>query len=125
MAKETLTMAGAVAKLREQEDVESLLVLLGRTVAQDNLRKVALAWPKVRVSYLDERARFTDGPNLWQDLWNNTTVDVPSLVATTGIQKCLHFVNILKGYHLIYPDGTLSTNTQKALRQLAKAELGL
>jgi len=115
----------AIDKFRQSEEVESVLVLLGKDVPQVNLRKVALAWPKVPVKRLPVQG-VVDGPGMWDKLWESVEIDMERIGSISDTRKeASRYVGILKGYRLIYPDGTLAGVAQKALRGLAKAELGL
>lgn len=120
-----MTHEKAIDKFRQAEDVESVLVLLGKETLQVNMRKVALAWPKVPVKRRNAKD-LSDGPDLWDHLWEPVEIDMDKLgVISNTRTDCGRYVTMLKGYRLIYPDGTLATVAQKALRALAKAELGL
>jgi hypothetical protein len=120
-----MTHEEAIQQYRQGEDVESVLVLLGKESLQVNLRKVALAWPKVPVKRREAKD-LSDGPDLWDRLWESVEIDIETLGSISNTRTdCYRYVTMLKGYRLIYPDGTLSTVAQKALRALAKAELGL
>jgi hypothetical protein len=120
-----MTHQEAVEKFRQAEDVESVLVLLGKDTLAVSLRKVALAWPKVPVK-LRKVAGLADGPELWDALWQGVEINLDELGAVSNTRTaCSRYVAMLRGYRLIYPDGTLATVAQKALRALAKAELGL
>jgi hypothetical protein len=115
----------AIDWFRKSEDVESVLVLLGKESSQVNLRKVALAFAKVPVKRHEEKD-LDEGPELWEQLWDAVQVDLDQLGRISGTRsECARYVEMLKGYRLIYPDGTLSTVAQKALKALTKAELGL
>jgi hypothetical protein len=82
-----------------------------------------LAWPQV-THELPSGGTFTDNPKLWTELWQGVQVNLEDLERTCGF-PCYLQVERLRGYRLIYPDGTLGLAAQKALRALAKTELGL
>ena len=121
-----MTFQEAIERFRQSDEVESVLVLLGKEAPQVNLRKVALAWGKVPVKRVQVED-LVDGPDLWERLWGQVEIDMERLGSVSDITRkdCFRYVAILKGYRLIFPDGTLAGVAQKALRALAKAELGL
>ena len=109
-----MTREDAIDKFRKAEDVESVLVLLGKDPIQINLRKVALAWPKVPLKRRTAKD-VADGPNLWDNLWADIQIDMEQLASVSNTRTdCGRYVTMLKGYRLIYPDGTLATVAQKA-----------
>ena len=120
-----MTREEAIETFRKEENPETALVLTGRDVATVSLRKVLLAWDKVPVTMGKAKATFKAGDGLWEELWEGVGIDLSKLSAVTGLRKAGYFVNMLKGYRLIYPDGTIATIGQKVLRIMAKAELGL
>lgn len=111
----------AIEEYRKNEDVESLLVLTGKGPAQDKLRRVALAYAKTPVQG-DMGAEVGEG---WEAAWEGVEIDVDRIGEISGAGNCRRQIESLRGYRLIYPDGTLAGVAQKALRALAKGELGL
>lgn len=122
-----MDLAEAILKLKESEGVESSLILTGKDPLSANLRKTAIAWTKVPLTVKRKQTyRESDEDSLWEDVWKDVEIDLTTLGIVTGFRTRVElYVNMLKGYRLIYPDGSLSAVALKTLRQLAKFELGL
>lgn len=118
-----MRLSEAIEQFRKLEDIESVLILTGKDDHSVNLRRVALAWSKIPL-LATAQDDFKDTPDLWETLWGGVKPNYPALDRITGVTT-ERYVRILKGYRLIFPDGSLGVTAQKALRQLAKAELGL
>jgi hypothetical protein len=122
-----LPLEKAMAQFKALEQAENVLVLTEADRLTPALRKVALVWDKVPVGRSDPKRKFQDGPGLWIDVWEDAEVDLLGITEATGldvktVERC---VGVLRGNRLIYPDGTLASTAQKALRQLAKNDLGI
>lgn len=118
-----MTLSEAVEKLRQSEAVENALILLGDDA--EKLRRVALAWPKVPVRVKKE-ANLKNTPNLYDTLWDAIEINLEKLSQISNTRgETGKLLAILKGYRLIYPDGSLSTIAQKTLRTIVRNELGL
>lgn len=123
----SLTLEKALAQFKALEQAENVLVLTEADKLTPALRKVALVWDKVPVGRSDVGRKFQDGPGLWADVWEDAELDLLGLAEATGldlktVERC---VGVLRGNRLIYPDGMLASTAQKALRQLAKNDLGI
>ena len=113
----------------QEESVKNVLILLGKDARPVNLRKIALAWPVVRVANKGGGRKYNSElplPDLWDQIWQNVVIDYDVLrrISRTG-SECETYVEILRGYRLIYPDGSLCLAAQKGLRKMARDELGL
>lgn len=122
-----LTFQQAIELFRAQEQLETIVILLGRTPMHESLRRIFVAWqnapPKVKPK---STLKFHDGPTLWADLWATVEPDREGLRKITGLTgDPTRYLDILVGNHLLYPDGTVAESGRKALRSLAKTMLKL
>jgi hypothetical protein len=125
-----LTLPEAVNLFLATEEIETVLILVAKSLSGEFLRKLFLAWPRaapVPKTSKKNPSTFQDGPGLWDELWAAVEINYDGLKEITGLESGIIRRNVatLKGYRLVYPDGRVSEIGQKALRQLAKAALRL
>lgn len=122
-----LTFQQAIEIFRAQEQLETIVILLGKTPMHESLRRIFVAWqnapPRVKAK---APQRFRDGPTLWADLWATVEPDLEGLRRITGLAgDPTRYLDVLIGNRLLYPDGTVAESGRKALRSLAKTMLRL
>ena len=122
-----LTFQQAIGVFRAQEQLETIVILLGKTPMHESLRRIFVAWqnapprPKAKAA-----VKFHDGPTLWADLWATVVPDLDGLKKITGLTgDPTRYLDVLIGNRLLYPDGTVAESGRKALRSLAKTMLKL
>ena len=121
-----MTFEEAVDTFRAEETIESVLVLLGKDEFAQSLCRVALAWRNCTPNIVVDREYADDEEDLWESLWSSVEFDLRDIARISGTgSDCKDLFHTLKGYRLVYPDGTLSTVAKKALLTMAKTELGL
>lgn len=120
-----ITFDEAIKRFKANEEIESVLCLTGKKDDDQARRRVAIAWPKVPLKKASTTEEFNDSPSLWDDLWSDVRADMDALAAASGVSAAWSIVAQLRANRIIYPDGTIGVTAQKALRQLAKNELGL
>lgn len=123
----SLTFQQAIELFRAQEQLETIVILLGKTPMHESLRRIFIAWPNAPPrSKPKVPATFHDGPTLWADLWAAVEPDREGLKRITGLTgDPTRYLDVLIGNRLLYPDGTVAESGRKALRSLAKTMLKL
>jgi len=109
-----------------REAPEDILPLCGKDKNAEALRRICLAWQKIK-HHCDPEIVMPDGTtDPWTWLWDNSAYDQEELKKISGIYRDMGYpIAILTGHKIIYPDGSISTFAGKALRQYMKKELGL
>ena len=119
-----ITLEEAIQRFKTTEEIEAVLCLTGKKDDDIRRRRVAIAWPKVPLKRAQRRKEFDDSSSLWDDLWEGVRPDMDALQSACGF-PVYSIIAQLRANRIIYPDGSIGTTAQKALRQLAKNELGL
>ena len=123
-----MTFEEAIEKFRAMEQVEDVMQLVGKEPQQELLRKIVVAWPKVRINRAPTKTKPPeDGFALWDWLWTQVVIDTEKIagIAGSGQGTTEKNINLLRGNRIIYPDGTVSSFATKALRQLMKSQLNI
>lgn len=122
-----LTFQQAIEIFRAQEQLETIVILLGKTPMHESLRRIFVAWQNAPPRFKSNKPlKFHDGPTLWADLWAVVEPDLAGLRRITGLTgDPTRYLDILIGNRLLYPDGTVAESGRKALRSLAKTMLKL
>ena len=116
-----------LALFREKECPEDVLPMIGKSEQADRLRRVVLAWGKIRVTMADGgQIKDRDEYETWNALWSLAQYDATELKSVAGISGNIGpIMDVLIGHHIIYPDGSVSTFATKALRQHMKSQMNL
>jgi hypothetical protein len=115
-------------EFRQQEKVQDVLVLTGKGEQADELRRLALAWPKIRITRhpLPYPPGSPPARQLWDWLWDQVEYDPQEVREISGMgAQAEARLAVLRGNRLIYPDGTVSAYVDKCLSSLLRAQLGL
>ena len=117
----------ALAVFKGKEQPEDVLPLVGKADLSDELRKITLAWQKMKIERRKPEGKAPEQEKaLWDWLWEQADYDIEELQRISGVSRKLSYhIEILSGNRIIYPDGTITTFASKALKQYMKKELNL
>jgi hypothetical protein len=121
-----------IEDFRQKEQIEDALCLIGKDDLADGLRKLAVAWGKIRINRTDRTDR-TDKTNkkqseneIWNELWDQVEYDFDEIKKISGVRIGIEQkMDILIGNRIIYPDGTINSFGAKAIKQMLKSQLNL
>ena len=123
-----MTFDEVIGEFRGKETIEDAMLLLGKDVQAEKLRRLVVAWQKIKITNSGKDTAAPDDEwEKWEWLWRNAKYDIDKLSVISGMQKSIIEPNlqVLKGNRVIYPDGTVSAYATKILRQLMKSQLNL
>lgn len=93
------------------------------------LIEALLAWKSVTIKYKQSGLEYEccDDNSLWEQLWENVEFDGEKWASVAGIkpQQANDFHSRLKGYHLIYPDGSVDSLAIQYINSIIIKELDL
>jgi hypothetical protein len=117
----------AIGEFRGKEEIEDTSCLFSKGTNSDSLRRIVVAWNKIKITRLSKKKASPPGEHdLWKWMWEQVSYDEEELKRVSGVRVNLNsLVEILKGNRLIYPDGTISSFAQTALKMKIKTELGI
>lgn len=104
----------ALEAMKQKEQVTDALPIADDDLAQ----RVLVAWPRISIHVSPPDSMPPVPTNeTWRWIWSGVTYDAQELAATAGIhlQMVRIKVDVLKGNHLIYPDGSISIYAAKLL----------
>lgn len=123
-----MTFEEAIKKFRAMEQIEDVMQLVGKDPQQEILRKIVVAWPKVRINRTTTKIKPPgDEFGLWDWLWTQVIIDTEKIAGIVGSGQGTteKNINLLRGNRIVYPDGTVSSFATKALRQMMKSQLNI
>lgn len=107
----------AIRRIRAQESIEPIYIL------RDPKNCAALLAWKYLPRELPEGDEFD--PSDWSGLWEGVEIDYSALsrMANLSEGECRLIVERLRGFRLIYPDGTITEPAEKYLRATTQHHL--
>lgn len=109
------TFGEVLSYFKKIESVEAISPIIEDQSMRDGL----VAWKSVVIRiYRNENCTLTSEAERWNWLWDCTEFSIADFGSVAGVKQCdasLLFQR-LKGYRLIYPDGTINTWAIKFLQ---------
>lgn len=115
------TFIEILQEFKENESVEDVLPVMDDL----SLQKILIAWPKISISHISTKKTAPSTKNeLWHWLWEQIEFEQDEITEITGIKYDLpKMFKILIGNRIIYPDGSISLNASKILKNILRRKL--